>query len=96
MDFNDPLVQETYHIAVLRETVARTVPSINYLGATAFHDALDENLMAALTGEKTAEEAMADTSSEWERIVRRTGEDKVIDTIQKATSAWPTIIDPLA
>lgn len=96
-DFNDPLVQETYHdyhIAVLRETVARTVPTINYPGATAFHNALDENLMAALTGAKTADQAMADTESEWVRIVRRTGEDKVVDAIQKAKAAWPTIIDP--
>ena len=63
-DFSDPLVRETYHayhMDVVRETVARTVPTINYPGATAFHNALDENLMAALTKSKTAEQAMADT-----------------------------------
>ena len=46
-DFSDPLVRETYHayhMDVVRETVARTVPTINYPGATAFHNALDENL----------------------------------------------------
>ena len=56
-DFTDPLVRETYHdyhMDIVRETVARTVPTINYPGATAFHNALDENLMAALTGAKTA------------------------------------------
>jgi multiple sugar transport system substrate-binding protein len=98
-DFNDPLVNETYHeyhISVLRETVARTVPTINYPGATAFHNALDENLMAALTGAKTSEQAMEDTAGEWERIVRRTGEEKVVDAIQKAKAAWPTIIDPIS
>jgi multiple sugar transport system substrate-binding protein len=98
-DFNDPLVQETYHayhIAVLRETVARTVPTINYPGATAFHNALDENLMAALTGAKTSEQAMADTASEWERIVRRTGQEKIAEAIQASRPAWPTIIDPLS
>ncbi len=61
---------------IVRETVARTVPTINYPGATAFHNALDENLMAALTRAKTAEQAMADTSSEWEKITRRTGRGK--------------------
>lgn len=96
-DFSDPLVRETYHdyhMDNVRETVARTVPTINYPGATAFHNALDENLMAALTGAKTAEQAMADTSDEWTRIVRRTGEDKIIEAIQANNAAWPTIVDP--
>ena len=97
-DFSDPLVRQTYHdynMDMVRETVARTVPSINYPGATAFHNALDENLMAALTGAKSAEAAMADTSDEWVRIVRRTGEDKIIEAIQASRSAWPTIVDPI-
>ena len=65
-DFSDPLVRQTYHgyhMDVVRETVARTVPTINYPGATAFHNALDENLVAALTKAKTAEQAMADTET---------------------------------
>ena len=65
-DFSDPLVRQTYHayhMDVVRETVARTVPTINYPGATAFHNALDENLMAALTKAKTSEQAMADTET---------------------------------
>jgi multiple sugar transport system substrate-binding protein len=72
------------------------VPTINYPGATAFHNALDENLMAALTGAKTSEQAMADTASEWERIVRRTGQEKIAEAIQANRPAWPTIIDPLS
>jgi multiple sugar transport system substrate-binding protein len=52
--------------------------------------------MAALTGAKTSEQAMADTSSEWERIVRRTGQDKIAEAIQASRPAWPTIIDPLS
>jgi len=97
-DFSDPMVRETYHdyhMDNVRETVARTVPTINYPGATAFHNALDENLMAALTGAKTAAEAMADTSGEWTRIVRRTGEDKIIEAVQANKAAWPTIVDPV-
>jgi multiple sugar transport system substrate-binding protein len=63
-DFSDPLVRQTYHayhMDIVRETVPRTVPSINYPGATAFHNALDENLVAACTKTKTPEAAMADT-----------------------------------
>jgi multiple sugar transport system substrate-binding protein len=95
-DFSDPLVRQTYHdyhMDVVRETVARTVPTINYPGATAFHNALDENLMAALTGAKTAEEAMADTAAQWRRIVRRTGEDKIVEAILANKAAWPSVVD---
>jgi multiple sugar transport system substrate-binding protein len=95
-DFSDKLVRQTYHdyhMDVVRETVARTVPTINYAGATAYHNALDENLMAALTGAKTAEQAMADASDEWVKITRRTGEDKVIEAIKANRAGWPTIVD---
>jgi multiple sugar transport system substrate-binding protein len=98
-NFADPLVRQTYHdyhMDMVRETVARTVPTINYPGATAFHNALDENLMAALTKSKTPEEAMADTERQWQRIARRTGEEKLIEAIKANKEAWPTVLDPLA
>jgi multiple sugar transport system substrate-binding protein len=98
-NFSDPLVRQTYHdyhMDVVRETVARTVPTINYPGATAFHNALDENLMAALTKSKTPEKAMADTERQWERIARRTGEEKLLEAIKSNKEAWPTVVDPLA
>lgn len=96
--FDDPLVRETYHayhMDVVRETVERTVPTINYPGATAFHNALDENLMAALTRSKTAEQAMADTEREWQRVARRIGEDKLLEAIRSNKQAWPTVLDPI-
>ena len=94
----DPLVRETYHdwhMDVVRETVPRTVPSINYPGATAFHNALDENLVAACTKAKTPEEAMADTEREWKRIARRIGPEKLAEAIKSNKSAWPTVLDPV-
>ncbi len=97
-DFSDPLVRETYHayhMDVVRETVARTVPTINFAGATAFHNALDENLMAALTGAKTAEQAMEDAAADWQKITRRTGEDNIIEAIAANKAAWPTVVDAL-
>ena len=98
-DFSDPLVRQTYHayhMDVVRETVARTVPTINYPGATAFHNALDENLMASLTKAKTAEQAMADTETEWKKIARRIGEDKLLEAIKTNKEAWPTVLDPIS
>jgi multiple sugar transport system substrate-binding protein len=97
-DFKDPLVQETYHtyhVDVIRESVKRAVPTINYPGATAFHNALDENLVSALTGSMSAEEAMANTERQWKRIARRVGEDKLVDAIKANKSAWPTVVDPV-
>ena len=96
---DDPLVQRTYHdyhVKTIRETIARAVPTINYPGATAFHNALDENLVAALTGSKTAEQAMADTEREWKRISRRIGEEKLVEAIKFNNAAWPTIEDPVS
>jgi multiple sugar transport system substrate-binding protein len=97
-DFSDPLVRQTYHayhMDVVRETVARAVPTINYPGATAFHNALDENLVAALTKAKTPEQAMADTEAEWLKIARRTGEEKLIEAIKTNKEAWPTVLDAI-
>jgi multiple sugar transport system substrate-binding protein len=81
---------------IVKESVARTVPTINYPGATAFHNALDENLVAALTKSKTPEQAMADTEKQWKRIARRTGEDKLVEAIKANKAAWPTLADPIA
>jgi len=97
-DFSDPLVRETYHgyhMDVVRDTVERAVPTINYPGATAFHNALDENLMAALTNAKTPEQAMADTEKQWKRVARRIGEEKLTDAIKANKAAWPTVLDPI-
>ena len=98
-DFSDPLVRQTYHdyhMDVVRETVARTVPSINYPGATAFHNALDENLVAACTKAKTPEQAMKDTAAEWAKIARRTGQEKIVEAIKSNKAAWPTVLDPIS
>lgn len=96
-NFSDPLVRQTYHdyhMDVVRETVRRTVPTINYPGATAFHNALDENLVSALTGSISAEQAMKNTERDWKRIARRVGEDKLIEAITANKAAWPDTVDP--
>jgi multiple sugar transport system substrate-binding protein len=95
-NFDDPLVQETYHdyhVKTIRETIARSVPTINYPGATAFHNALDENLVAALTGSLTPAEAMEGTEREWKKIARRVGEEKLVEAIKANKAAWPELLD---
>lgn len=95
-NFSDDLVRQTYHdyhMDVVRESVRRTVPTINYPGATAFHNALDENLVAALTGSMSAQEAMANTERSWKRISRRVGEEKLVEAIKANKAAWPDLTD---
>ncbi len=95
-NFEEPLVRDTYHdymMDPIRETIARSAPTINFAGQTALDAALDEELQAALTGQKSAEDAMRAATRKWERIIRRKGEDKMIPIIQASRAAWPTIVD---
>ena len=60
-NFKEPLVSWTYHpysMETIPATIARSVPSINFAGQTALDNALDEEIQAAITGQKTAREAM--------------------------------------
>lgn len=95
-NFDEPFVRDTYHpymMDAIRETIARSAPTINFAGQTAMDSALDEELQAALTGQKSPEDAMKAASRKWKRIIQRKGEDKMIPIIQKSRAAWPTIID---
>jgi multiple sugar transport system substrate-binding protein len=73
--------------------VARGVPSLNIAGAQAFHNALDENLVSATTGQKSAEQAMKDTAAEWKKIIKKKGGDKLVGAIQRYQASWPDLVD---
>lgn len=95
-NFAEPLVRQTYHdylVPVIEETILRCAPTLNFAGQTAMDNALDEELQAALTGQKSAEDAMKAAAQRWRRIIQRRGEDRMIEAIQKSRAAWPTIID---
>lgn len=65
-----------------------TAPSIlTYLrieGAPEYWDIMDENLSAAMSGQKSAQEALSDTASTWEEITDRLGRDKQLQQYQEA------------
>jgi len=95
-NFAEPYVNQTYNkylTEVIQETASRCVPTLNFAGQTAMDNALDEELQAALTGQKSAEQAMKDAARRWKRVIRRKGEDRMIDTIKKSRAGWPTVID---
>jgi multiple sugar transport system substrate-binding protein len=39
---------------------------------------------------------MADTETEWLKIARRTGEEKLLAAIKSNKEAWPTVLDPVS
>ena len=95
-NFDDPLVNQTYHeyhVPIIRETIKRSAPTINFAGQTAFDNALDEQLQAALVGDISAEDAMKRAAKAWRKIIRKKGETKMVEAIRKSKAAWPTIID---
>ncbi len=95
-NFNEPLVIETYHdylVPVIQETIRRSAPTLNFAGQTALDNALDEEIQAMLTGQKSPKEAMENAQKRWERIIRRRGSEEMEEAIHKSRFAWPTVID---
>jgi len=95
-NFDDPLVVATYHdyhVPVIRETIRRSCPSINFAGQNALDNALDEQLQAALTGQIKPAEAMKKATESWKGIIAKRGEAKMVDAIRKNRSAWPTLVE---
>lgn len=96
-NFSEPLVAATYHdyaMVTIPETIARSVPSINFAGQTALDNALDEELQAAITGQKTPEEAMQAAQKKWENIIRRQEKNGILEAIAASRKTWPLIVDP--
>jgi multiple sugar transport system substrate-binding protein len=80
-------------VPVIRETIKRSVPTLALPGAFAMHNMLDENLQAALVGEMSAKEAMANANKAWEKFIKKKGETKMVDAILQAKAGWPTLVD---
>lgn len=96
-NFNEPLVAANYQPYAMKTipyTIARGVPSLNFGGQTALDNALDEELQAALTKQKTPREAMDAAQGKWEQIIRRQRGRGILEAIKASRSTWPTIVDP--
>jgi multiple sugar transport system substrate-binding protein len=91
--FSDPLVRgsyKTYGCDELKVIVPNTAPPVAAIhGATAYTQALDQNLQKALTKQSSAEKAMADTAAAWEKITNRHGREKQIKALKASQEAWP-------
>lgn len=96
-NFKEPLVAQSYQaysMETIPATIARSAPTINFAGQTSLDNALDEELQAAVTGQKTAREAMDAAQGKWEKIIKRQTSNGIIDAIKASRKTWPSIVDP--
>lgn len=96
-NFKEPLVAQSYQpysMETIPATIARSAPTINFAGQTALDNALDEELQAAITGQKTAREAMDAAQGKWEQIIKRQTRNGIVEAIKASRETWPSIVDP--
>ena len=58
-------------------------------GAPEYWDIMDKNLSAAMSGAKTAQQALDDTAAAWEEITNRLGRDAILKQYQDAIGYEP-------
>lgn len=96
-DMVDPLVIATYkqyQIDSIQATIEITCPPAGLLnGGPEYEQALDNELQAALTGQKTAEQAMADAATAWNEITDRLGREGQVEALKAQLDAWPSLIE---
>jgi multiple sugar transport system substrate-binding protein len=97
-NFKEPLVAANYQPYAMKTipySIARSVPSLNFGGQTAMDNALDEELQAALTKQKTPRQAMDAAQGKWEQIIRRQRGKGIIEAIKASRATWPMGGDPV-
>jgi multiple sugar transport system substrate-binding protein len=95
-NFKEPLVAanyQPYQMENIPYSMERSVPTLNFAGQTALDSALDDELQAALTKQKTPRQAMEAAQGKWEQIIRRHRDKGIIDAIKASRSSWPTRVD---
>jgi multiple sugar transport system substrate-binding protein len=75
---------------VLKDIIPFTAPLITHRGAGEYTNTLDIELANALTGQKTAEQAIMDASAEWDKITERLGVAEQAASIAATRGVWPT------
>lgn len=75
---------------VLQNIIPYTAPLITLRGAGEYTNALDIELANALTGQKSAEQAITDAANEWDNITERLGVDAQAASIAATRGVWPT------
>ena len=81
----DPNDVQDYLKAYYENFNAETMlPYLRIEGTPEYWDIMDKNLSAAMSGEKTAKEALDDTAKVWEEITDRLGRERILKQYQEA------------
>lgn len=97
-NLTEPFVVDTYQpytTTAIPKSIECAAPTLNFAGQSALDTALDEELQAALTKQKTARQAMEDAQGKWERIVKRQKRNGIIEAIHASKKAWPTLVEDI-
>ncbi len=74
-----------YARALYENFMADTIlPYLRIEGVPEYWDIMDRNLWAAISGDKTAKEALDDTAASWDTITDRLGRDKILKQYQES------------
>jgi multiple sugar transport system substrate-binding protein len=95
-DFEDPGVRASYkeyNVRTYIDVIEHAAPCINVPGVLEFQNALDENLIEAAVGKKSAAQAMRDAAARWRKTVDKVGRDVFVEAVSQQNPAWPTIVD---
>jgi len=97
-NFKEPLVAENYQPYAMKTipySIERSVPTLNFGGQTALDNALDDEVQALLTKQKTPRQAMDAAQGKWEEIIRRQRSKGIIEAIKASRASWPTGADSI-
>lgn len=72
------------------------IPEFCMRGTFEYSDALDKNLIQALVGQKTSEQAMKDAADEMNKITRRLGKEKQVAGWKSLAKSFPEAIKKAA
>ena len=88
--FADEEVATTY-LKGVEANMAVGFPEIFIPGSAAYTDALDLHVQKALTGEETAEEALAAAAVEWDAITDKVGREQQVELWQQALESYRSL-----
>jgi multiple sugar transport system substrate-binding protein len=88
--FADEEVATTY-LKGVEANMAVGFPEIFIPGSAAYTDALDLHVQKALTGEETAEEALAAAAAEWDAITDKVGRERQVELWQQALESYRSL-----
>ena len=90
--YEDPTIQDVYGSSFLnahRDSLVNSIPDLYLSGQSNYLDVLRQQILAALNGELTAEQALNICAQEWSHITRRLGRENQQAQWQALSTRYP-------